>query len=78
LEGKLEGSNPIPHPIETWGRVCSSLVPPLMKTWYVIQVFCSSLDMRHEVKAIYHKDNATRLWKKVIQLRSQLRMSMNV
>jgi hypothetical protein len=29
LDAKLEGSNPVPHPMETWGRVWSTPVPPL-------------------------------------------------
>jgi hypothetical protein len=29
LDAKLEGSSPVPHPMETWGRVWSTPVPPL-------------------------------------------------
>ena len=34
--------------------------------------------MRHEIKGVNQKDKATRLWQKLIQMRSQLRMPWNV
>jgi hypothetical protein len=32
LDARLEGSSSVPHPMNTWGRVCSAPVPPLMET----------------------------------------------